>query len=461
MKRYDIDASEASSVVIEEVAGSLRVKGWGESTVRVDADTEDSVELSKKKDTIILTCDSDCIIRLPFDSTLEIIEVSGEASLKALEAPVKIGTVEGQLLLKNLASVTVNEVNGNLTATHIEGDLSVETIEGSATIRDIDGSFVCENLEGNLSLRGMFIGVSVDGSGNANLRLETVPGSEYKVSTEGSIYCRVEETTDAHVKLHSGSESIIVKISPDGTEIVKGESHEFSLGSEPMAVIELQAEGSVEFVARGDDESYSRSFDFDFDFADDMSGFADLSNLAEEISAQVTDQIEAQIEALNAQLSGLSAQINTAATEQARDAARRAERKIARTQRQLEHKLEHARRRATLKAKAAAERTKRLHLRRPAHGFPPHLPKEPGEPVSDEERQVVLQMVADKKISVDEAEVLLAALEGQPVEALPKAPAELAEPAEPATFAEPATPETPEAPATPEEETDKKKKSKK
>jgi hypothetical protein len=44
---------------------------------------------------------------------------------------------------------------------------------------------------------------------------------------------------------------------------------------------------------------------------------------------------------------------------------------------------------------------------------PPKPPKPPAEPVSDTERMAILKMVADKKITADEASRLLAALEGE------------------------------------------------
>ena len=49
-----------------------------------------------------------------------------------------------------------------------------------------------------------------------------------------------------------------------------------------------------------------------------------------------------------------------------------------------------------------------------AWGFPPEPPKPPRppvEPVSEEERLVILRMVQENKISIEEAERLLAALE--------------------------------------------------
>jgi hypothetical protein len=49
----------------------------------------------------------------------------------------------------------------------------------------------------------------------------------------------------------------------------------------------------------------------------------------------------------------------------------------------------------------------------PVPPVPPIPPTPPADPVSDEERMVILRMVEQGKISVGDAEKLLAALEGK------------------------------------------------
>ncbi len=76
----------------------------------------------------------------------------------------------------------------------------------------------------------------------------------------------------------------------------------------------------------------------------------------------------------------------------------------------MQRKLEAAQRRAERKARAA-ERAARDRRRRPE---PPEGPIKPrSEPVSDEERMMILQMLEQGKVTPEEAEQLLAALEGK------------------------------------------------
>jgi hypothetical protein len=86
----------------------------------------------------------------------------------------------------------------------------------------------------------------------------------------------------------------------------------------------------------------------------------------------------------------------------------RAQEKIARTQERLARKMEAASRRAEQRGRVPPGRAR-------AYPWPPQPPNPPEarEPVSDEERLMILRMLEQKKISLEEAENLLAALEGK------------------------------------------------
>jgi hypothetical protein len=156
----------------------------------------------------------------------------------------------------------------------------------------------------------------------------------------------------------------------------------------------------------------------------------DFESMAETITDQVTQQIESQMEMLESQLesqfgnianilntAGISAQKAERMSKRAREASERAQaraqEKMRRAQEKLQRKLEAARRRAEVRARAA-ERAARDRRKRaaPIDWTPPQVDT-PREPVSDEERMLILQMLEQKKITVEEAEQLLAALEGR------------------------------------------------
>jgi hypothetical protein len=105
--------------------------------------------------------------------------------------------------------------------------------------------------------------------------------------------------------------------------------------------------------------------------------------------------------------------INQRARQASERAAILAQEKMQRAQERLQRKLESARRRAEMKARAA-ERAARDRRRRPETStWSPPEPESPSQPVSDEERLMVLQMLEQQQITLEQAEQLLAALEGR------------------------------------------------
>ena len=164
--------------------------------------------------------------------------------------------------------------------------------------------------------------------------------------------------------------------------------------------------------------------DFDVDIGED------IESMTEVINEQVTQQIEAQLEMLEQQLetqmdnlstmistSGLSPEKAERIVEKARSASERAstraQAKLQRAHEKLQRKLEAARRRAERQARTA-ERAARDRRRRPStFEWSPPQPETPGEPVSDEERLMILEMLEQGKISTEEAEQLLSALESK------------------------------------------------
>jgi hypothetical protein len=81
-------------------------------------------------------------------------------------------------------------------------------------------------------------------------------------------------------------------------------------------------------------------------------------------------------------------------------------------------KVEAAVRRAEAKARAAEVRARRganvnMNIGRWEWDLTPHGVVEPENPVSDDERLTILRMLQEKKITLQDAEKLLAALEGK------------------------------------------------
>ena len=86
--------------------------------------------------------------------------------------------------------------------------------------------------------------------------------------------------------------------------------------------------------------------------------------------------------------------------------------KMRKAQEKLERKLEAARRRQELKEQAMERRAQARSKGPRSFGWTSPASPPGKEPVSDQERLMILKMLEQKKITREEAEELLAALEG-------------------------------------------------
>jgi len=411
--------TSASPKVVLEIDGNLALEGWAEQEVTAECVTLESLSLEPSGDEIAIRCQEGCTVHVPTSTMLEIGHVAGHATLKFLEGETHIREVAGHLTMRSVGPVHLDRLQGHLTARNIAGNLTTGTVEGNATLSGIQGNLLVKAIQGNLTLDGLDGDGEAQSKGNLNLNLDPFPGNAYRFRAGGNIKCHLP--ADASVEI-SISEASSVALRLPGTEDPAPSQTPYRLTlSGGGARLDLAARGYVQIIG--------------LPAGPGVQGVAlypdeDLDSLADTVSELVTQEIEAQMSLLEqqieAQLEGLSASLSTSGLtpeqaerieQRARAASERAnaraQEKLHRSQEKLQRKLEAARRRAERRASAAEMAARDRRRRSEPVEMPSSRPEAAYEPVGDEERLLILQMLAEKQITVDQAEQLLAALEGQ------------------------------------------------
>ncbi len=392
MDRIEIQTSDSPDIKIEKVQGSLRIKGWDRPEIRLDSDLEDTAKVTHSDNIFTLKSTSGCLLRTPMESSFSIEKVDSDLILKSIEGSIQAEKISGQVMAKSVGPLSINTISGNLSARNIEGNFSSEQINGNVSLYDVEGQIKIGDVRGNLSISGFSSGIDASCRGNASLKLDPDSGGVYRIKTRGNISCRLSPDTFAEIKLVSNAKQI--RISQNGKkEVFNVEEYNFSIGGSDSQII-LEAIGRIDLTIppQGDTD-----WAFEFDFEDNISA------VAEDISQIVTEQIEGQLDNLSIHLSHLSdnlANIGPVASEKARQ-------KLELKRHQLERKLARMERSAEARGRKSPQRP------RPVSRKYSFSTSAESDPVSDEERQQVLQMLANKQITVEEAETLLAALEGR------------------------------------------------
>lgn len=421
MEKLFVTTTE-SPIIILAVDGNLRVKGSDELEVSVKSPNPEEVSLEQDGDRVNIKCPGDITVRVPRDARVQIDEAHGEVVIKALDGELNLKKVDGNLTLRSVGPVRVDIAHGDLEAKNVEGDLIVQVVDGNLSARDVQGNFSAEKVHGNLQIYDVNGSVKAEVEGNISMTLDPAPGENYSLKSQGNIACNVPEDASIDLEIPKASGRITINI--PGVQDGKNSKAPYQLTiGEGDAKMVLSAEGNI--VISGQMPGFEMP-DFDLEFERSFEGMGDA------IGQQVEQQIEAQMrmmeEQLNSQLSNLTTNLGAAGLspeqlerirQRAREASERATARAQEKMRQAQERLERrmAATQARFQRKARMEEAHARHREHRPGAAWPVAPVEPfspvQDPVSDEERLTVLRLLEQKKITLDEAESLLAALEGK------------------------------------------------
>lgn len=419
MAEQKFSSTGISEIVLDNIVGNLQIKGWDHSDILLK--TSSATDSPSKTHEGILHIDStgNCLLRTPYDTIIRIGMVKGNTRIKMIDGTVHIDRIQGNLALRNVGSTQATVVQGNLLARQIIGDLHIDQVIGNAVVRDVEGECTVDQIHGNIELRDAEDDINVNASGNARVRLCMMIGSEYKIKAGGNIICKIPEDASLQAELTSGEDYIALRL-PDEKNVINSSRYSFSLGS-GAANLMLVAGGKLTVATQEADWEEMDDIEAELDDA-----FAGISNdFSRQINAQIGAQIESQLEILDSQLDELAESLASEgfseveaerivqrAREDSQQASIRAQEKMRRAQEKLDRKIVAAQRKAELKARAAERRQRSQPSE--SWGYSSNMSataKTPKAPVSDEERLMILRMLEQKKISLEEAEELLAAIE--------------------------------------------------
>jgi hypothetical protein len=443
MEKQFVTTSESPKVVLE-IHGNLRLKGWDELQVGAKTDSENNLSVEQQDDTIRVRSFSDSKVSVPRQAIVLVEVVDGEATIKGLEGEVTIQEAKSNLTLHGSGPTIIQKVHGDLFAKTVAGDFKITSVDGNATVRDVQGDFiVSEVVHGNLTLTDVSGNASAKADGNVTVSLDPAPVEQYDFTAKGNLMCSLSSDASVAVHVNHGGQATVNIPGVERTQ-TSNEPFDFTLG-DGDAKLNLSADGNV--IIGRQTPGWDTMGQFGFDFGKQFEGIGkqfegfgkQFEDIAESISNQFSSQIDSQMEMIESQiettLSGLSAQLgstNLSPEQQARIADRarqaseraneRVQEKMRRAQERLDRKIAEAQRRTEQRSREA-ERRAHVHERhagiRDHRGFhfewpaPPAPPAPPSEPISDDERMVILRMLEQKKISPEQAEELLSALEGK------------------------------------------------
>jgi SHOCT-like domain len=416
MQQQTISVEQTIKVQVNSVTGDLRVAGWDRAEIMAKTDG-DRLDLTVEGGEAHVACDEDLILYLPRPVTLVIESVAGDASLQALHGPLRLGPVAGDLTmndvgpvdaetvagdasLRNVGAMSAKSISGDFTLRVGNGPCAIETIGGDASIRDVNGELSLQNVGSDLYVRNVHGSVNVNAGADIALYLEPLPGQLYNATAGDDILVRIPR--DVNIELHLvGGDAEDVHVDVPGVEL-SGDSTAYDLTIGPPAenIAKMYLTAGDELLVTCRSDAWESAADFGKGMADGSNwGIPPIPPLPPDFSERINRRVQAAMERAQAHIE---------------EASRRSEA----AGRRAGIKVEAAVRRAEAKARAAEVRARRgahfnMNVGRWEWDLTPTGPVETEQPVSDEERLAILRMLQEKKITLEDAEQLLAALEGK------------------------------------------------
>lgn len=374
------------------------VEGGDEAIMTVLAEQSETLMISEKEGRIDIRAADDLRLLLPADLPLMVESVSGDTFITGMNGRVLIGKVSGDLVLQHLAGASIDSVGGDLSIRDITEGVEGVRVGGDLIVDGV-GSVSSSAVYGDAWLKGVAGSVNLSVSGDVEVTVLTpeIPG--IVISAGGDSLLILPDESRALLQLISGGE-IEIDVAGQQGEWCEGVNLPLGDGGN---IVKVNAGGDISVISsNANKEGLKGKSD---------QPFEDLENLGTSLEKQIREYIIAMTGGLHW------------ATQGAVNAGEKARQKVEKSIRRMEKEASSFETEAYQKKRYAHEGNQQGRVdydgdhvgSETVVGFtyPGALDNETrtGSLVSDEERVIVLKMLQEKKISVEEAEKLLTALE--------------------------------------------------
>lgn len=455
MSNQVIDIEGATTLEISS-ASDVSVVGSDEERIYLVGDS--AISINREGDTIQIHTESDLNVRLPrrlelrlghlngdlraydlgsslrldhvSDARIEnvrgevaIENASGDVTLRAIDGRAQCENVAGDLRLEGCRGADLGNVAGDLRISAVEGDTTIQAVGGDATIENCADEVRLTNVGGDLVARNLAGGIAAPHvGGDARLQTVFVPGREYVVTCGGSAEVLVAgDPSQASIRfeLRSGDREISSALSLQ--EVYNEPGYLRGRLGDGAATVRVDSGDGLRLGATGPGRGFEGGFEGMMDTIGESIESAIEGALTGMFGGRPDNRFERRMQELSERMA-----------QRAEEAARRAEEFARREGERAARRAERMAQKAGRQAQRQAERGMRWGWGQGGFGgfpwpnpnpspnpapwprpAPPRPPAPPPKPrATDEERLVILQMLAEGKISTEDAARLLDALGG-------------------------------------------------
>ncbi len=385
MKRMQQAAPDGGVLVIK-ASCDLNVSGWDQNKFEIVGDPA-GIQIIADEKTIRLTSVDDCSIQVPLNYSVHIEKVSGDVWLSDLHGEVIVDRVHGDFSGTRLANVKVDKVGGDCVFEEVATPLACHHVGGDLMCSALAGGLIDSFVGGDARLLDIYGGVRVNAGGDISAGMSDSVGETITLRAGGDVVVSIPPSSGWAMDLTSGGNDIRLDLGGKKERIYD------------WAVLRTEGDGKSPLrVKAGGDIRVTDT---------------PLSTEKFQQRAQKSDKHWSHV--LSVEMPHIQTVIDN--TEISTDLADRISKKAEEAVRKAESRIDEALQRIDMHGSAFRVGTEKTEIEEP-------IPSTDGEknearigvekPVShitDEEKLVVLRMLQDNKLTVEEADRLLDALE--------------------------------------------------
>jgi hypothetical protein len=385
MKRMQQAAPEGGVLVIK-ASCDLNVCGWDQNRFEIVGDPA-GIQIIADDKTTRLTSVDECDIQVPLNYSVHIEKVSGDVWLSDLHGEVVVGKVHGDFSGTRLAAIKVEKVGGDCMFEEIATPLSCRQVGGDLICSALAGGLIETTVGGDAKLVNIYGGVRVTAGGDISIGLSDSVGETVTLRAGGDVVASIPPASGWAMDLTSGGNDIKLELGGKKERV------------DDWAVLRTEGDGKSPLRVKAGGDVHITDIP--------------LSNEKFQQRAQKAKKHWSNVYSVN--IPHIQSVIDN--TEISADLADRISKKAEDAVRKAESRIDEAMQRIDMKGSTFRVETIKSRIDEP-------IPSTDGEknesvigvekPVShitDEEKLVVLRMLQDNKLTVEEADRLLDALE--------------------------------------------------
>ncbi|PKO06945.1 MAG: hypothetical protein CVU41_04815 [Chloroflexi bacterium HGW-Chloroflexi-3] len=360
---------------------SVLVRRWENDQVEARYPANKECNFNLDSDVLDIVAKSYLILSVPKNIEFVIERIYGNLETVGDLGKILIENVSGNCSIQSTEMLTIENISGNCKIGHITSNANIRNVGGNLSFIVENGIMEIHGVGGNLSGKADSISLTTSVGGNLKIMTNRFDGNENHLRAGGSIKLNISDLDNTVINARAGG---IVSINyQESSEKFTNGKFEKKFGSGEKEV-QLKAGGNIKIS----DEEADFEINQNFGSADDA----------------YVDGIEQKFESKALQSSGFDFtdlfDIDGEISEKIREKTQMADEKIQKAMEKMERKF-------SFKEEFGMPRPPRPP--RPPVQPQPRGPK--SSPISTEEKMMILQMLQEKKITAEEADRLLRALE--------------------------------------------------